>query len=186
MRTKVIPLPLTAERLSILRDEKNITQDRVAEELNISSETVKKIEQGKTNLTPERIRQFSKYYNVDSDYILGLSDLKSKATTSAAKTTGLSEESISFISGLSPNNKTVLERLLSQKEDFAAILDNLVPLLYTFENIESYRDTLSRMKNGSAVKHDLIEAKLRVEENKAITAPFYASQNFTELIKKIF
>ncbi len=190
MKTKVIPLPLTAQRLSDLRREKGISQEKLSEELSvideISTEQIKKIEQGKANITANRLRQFSQYYEVDSDYILGLSDSKNKATTSAAKTTGLSEDAISFISNLSPNNKAVLEKLLTQKEDFTAVLDELVPLLYAFENIEIYRDELSNMKTGKATEHDLIEANLKLEENKAITAPFYSSQKFTEVIKKAF
>lgn len=192
MKKKVIPLSETAERLSDLRREKKLTQEELAESLSesdsISVEQIKKIEQGKANLTPERLRQFSRFYGVDSDYILCLSDLRSKATTSAAETTGLSEDAVSFIAGLNPNNKKVLEKLLSQKETFTAVLDDLVPLLYAFKNIETYKSRISDLNKdiNNAGKVNLMETRKTLEENKTVTAPYYAAQAFGEVVKNAF
>lgn len=188
MRKRIIPLSLTAIRLSDLRNESNKTQSEVAEDLEISEASIKKYERGGTNLQPDKIRKLSKYYNVDSDYILGLSDKKSKATTSAAETTGLSESAISFISSLNENNKLVLERLLSDEENFTAMLDSLVPLLYFSKNIEIYKNKISDLSKSinNAGKVNLMETRKTLEENKLVTAPYYASQAFGEMVKNAF
>ena len=62
------------ERLKALRAEKNIGQNLLAKELGLSNASISYWETGKQEPTAEAIFKLAKYFNVSSDYILGLTD----------------------------------------------------------------------------------------------------------------
>ena len=65
------------EKIKKLRNEKNWTQDFVANRLNISSPALSRYESG--TCEPKdlaMVSEFAKLYNVTTDYLLGLSDEK--------------------------------------------------------------------------------------------------------------
>lgn len=57
-------------RLKELRRKKEITQEQVAAELNISVDTLRKNEQGIRGMSVELLDIYADYYNVDMDYIV--------------------------------------------------------------------------------------------------------------------
>lgn len=70
------------EKIKKLRNEKNWTQDFVANRLNISSPALSRYESG--TCEPKdlaMVSEFAKLYNVTTDYLLGLSDEKETVTT---------------------------------------------------------------------------------------------------------
>ncbi len=70
------------EKIKKLRNEKNWTQDFVANRLNISSPALSRYESG--TCEPKdlaMVSEFAKLYNVTTDYLLGLSDEKENIST---------------------------------------------------------------------------------------------------------
>ena len=59
-----------AERFRKIRNNAGMSQERFAEELDISVSTVKKIELNKNCVSREIIRRLNRKFNVSSDYIL--------------------------------------------------------------------------------------------------------------------
>lgn len=60
-------------RLKSLREENNISQQTVANFLNVSQRTYSYYENGRT-IPPRLLIQLAKYYNVSMDYMLGISN----------------------------------------------------------------------------------------------------------------
>lgn len=62
------------ERLRALRAEKNIGQNALAKELDISNASVSYWETGKQMPTAEAIYKIAQYFGVSADYLLGITD----------------------------------------------------------------------------------------------------------------
>ncbi|MBQ2740818.1 MAG: helix-turn-helix transcriptional regulator [Clostridia bacterium] len=62
------------ERLRYLRKEKNISQQDIAAILHIKQNTYSQYENGKRQLPIEILISLARFYNVSTDFILGLTD----------------------------------------------------------------------------------------------------------------
>jgi len=62
------------ERLKMLRTEKNIGQNLLAKDLELSNASISYWESGKQEPTAQAIFKLAKYFNVSADYLLGLKD----------------------------------------------------------------------------------------------------------------
>lgn len=62
-------------RLREIREEKGITQKRLAEYLHIRQNTYSQYENGQRQLPIETLIALAKFYNVSTDYILELTDV---------------------------------------------------------------------------------------------------------------
>ena len=58
------------DRLKYLRECKGITQDKLAEIVNVKKSTISKYENNKLEISNETLVKFAKYFNVTTDYIL--------------------------------------------------------------------------------------------------------------------
>lgn len=63
-----------AERLKSSRESCGLTQEQVAEKLSISIGTLSGYERGYRKPNPEMIAELAKLYNVQTDYLLGLTN----------------------------------------------------------------------------------------------------------------
>ena len=63
------------ERLRSLREERDLTQDRVAEILGISQRTYSDYESGRLRIPVDRLMALAKFYDCSIDYISGASDI---------------------------------------------------------------------------------------------------------------
>ncbi len=61
-------------RLRALREDRDITQSEIGKVLNKSQQGYNHIETGRAELKIEDLVTLCKYYNVSSDYIVGLCD----------------------------------------------------------------------------------------------------------------
>lgn len=57
-----------------IREHKNLKQNKVAKDLSITPYQLSRYENGKNKPDPEMIAKISIYYDVSSDYLLGLTD----------------------------------------------------------------------------------------------------------------
>ena len=67
-------LNLFAERLTGLIEEKKISKRGLAKILNVSAQSVSDWSTGKVQPTAENIYIVARFFNVSSDYLLGLED----------------------------------------------------------------------------------------------------------------
>ena len=63
-------------RLKELREDKDLNQKTIAEFLNIKQNTYSQYETGQRQIPIDALIKLSEYYNVSTDYILGLSKKK--------------------------------------------------------------------------------------------------------------
>ena len=66
------------KRIRELREDNDILQKDVAKILNTTQQHYSRIESGSTEITADRVIALANFYNVTSDYILGLSDQKER------------------------------------------------------------------------------------------------------------
>lgn len=62
------------ERIRVLREDSDKTQAEIAALLNVGQRTYCDYEHGKTRIPVDSLIILAKYYNVNMDYICGISD----------------------------------------------------------------------------------------------------------------
>lgn len=62
------------KRLKDLRNERGLTQEGLAKELNVDKSTIAKYETDKIEPSISMLKVIVKYFDVSADYMLGLSD----------------------------------------------------------------------------------------------------------------
>ncbi len=70
----IINLVNVGKKIKELREDKNLTQQEVADKLNIDRSNYSKYEHGKLELNLSMLATLAEIYNVSTDYILGLED----------------------------------------------------------------------------------------------------------------
>ncbi|MBQ9983437.1 MAG: helix-turn-helix transcriptional regulator [Lachnospiraceae bacterium] len=66
------------ERIREIREDNSMTQQKVADLLNIGQRTYADYESGKTRIPIDNIMILAKHYNVSLDYITGASNIKTE------------------------------------------------------------------------------------------------------------
>lgn len=64
------------QRLKDLREDNEFKQADIAKILNMTQQQYSKIEKGITEITADRLIKLSILYNVSTDYLLGLTNIK--------------------------------------------------------------------------------------------------------------
>ncbi len=67
-----------SKRLIYLRDKKGITQQELADNLNITRQSLSLYEKAERTINIELLAKIADFFNVSTDYLLGLSDVKSQ------------------------------------------------------------------------------------------------------------
>lgn len=63
-------------RIKELRKERGIRQEALAAKINVSQQTISRIETGENSLPADLLIQLSKFFHVSVDYILKISDIR--------------------------------------------------------------------------------------------------------------
>lgn len=66
------------ERIRHIREDSELTQQKVADILHIGQRTYADYESGKTRIPVDNLMLLAKFYNVSMDYITGASDIKTE------------------------------------------------------------------------------------------------------------
>ena len=69
-----------SKRLRDLADKAGTTQTQLAKEMGIDRGVFFKDCSGERSVTLERLQKYSKYFNVSTDYLLGLTDIQTPET----------------------------------------------------------------------------------------------------------
>ena len=64
------------ERIRMLREDSDLTQQKVADLLHVGQRTYADYESGKIRIPIDNIMILAKFYNVSMDYITGASNIK--------------------------------------------------------------------------------------------------------------
>lgn len=62
----------TNEKLKALREDRDLTQEKIATILGTTQQQIYKYEKGIQEMTISRLRTLCEYYGVSADYVLGL------------------------------------------------------------------------------------------------------------------
>lgn len=73
------------ERLKSLRKSKRLTQDQLAEVLNIGIQSIKRYETGKQDASSTHLVLIADFFHVSTDYLLGRSNNPDMAEASSGK-----------------------------------------------------------------------------------------------------
>lgn len=84
-------------RLVILREELNLTKREAAEKLNLPYTTYSNYENDEREPNSEMLIKISKFYNVSTDFLLGLTPIRKKENEQMCEVLGLSEKSIEHL-----------------------------------------------------------------------------------------
>lgn len=63
-------------RIKELRENRRLMQEILASELNITQQSLSKYERDITTIKIDILKRIAKYFNVTTDYLLGVSDVK--------------------------------------------------------------------------------------------------------------
>lgn len=63
-------------RIKELRENRRLIQEILASELNITQQSLSKYERDITTIKVDILKRIAKYFNVTTDYLLGVSDVK--------------------------------------------------------------------------------------------------------------
>lgn len=66
------------KRIRDLREDNDINQSKIADLLNVCQKTYSDYELGKTRIPIDSLIILAKFYNVDMNYISGVSDIKAE------------------------------------------------------------------------------------------------------------
>lgn len=88
------------ERLKNLRETTGLSQNKLAEILNISRVSLSYYENGERTPDIEILDKVSKYFKVTCDYLLGSTDNKSKENIFASEKIGLSDNAIAKLNNV--------------------------------------------------------------------------------------
>ncbi len=96
-----------AERLGILRTKQNLSQQQLAEKININRETIAKYETVKRIPSYEHLTKFAEYFHVSTDYLLGLQGepTNNPVEITVTEYTGLTKEAVDKLHKISIQNK---------------------------------------------------------------------------------
>lgn len=67
-------------RIKSLREKRGLIQERLATELGITQQMLSKYEKNTDTIKVDILKKLAKYFNVTTDYLLGLSDVKRNLT----------------------------------------------------------------------------------------------------------
>lgn len=103
-------MSIVGKRLQFLREQANLTQEKIAACLKITQQTYSRYETGQIDLPLRHLEALSHYYHVSADYILGLSSIPrippELSTPFTAKITN--REFLSYVQKFSPGSKKML------------------------------------------------------------------------------
>ena len=129
-----------SKKIKELREQNNITQNKLANDLFIKQQTVAQWENGSRALKADSIISLAKYFNVSTDYLLGLTENTS---------TNISEIGISNKTGFSTLTvenilKIILDKIINELlksdllEKFEELKENNIKLINLYQTDSIY------------------------------------------------
>ncbi len=134
------PFALTLNKLLV---ERNIDQDQMAEDLDISTGALSGYRNGQGNPTLDVIYRIAEYLQVDCNYLI--TGVKAEHYKISSYT-GLSDKAINYIHSLDDDGKQILNKLI--EANISGVLDGIECAFRTIE--------MSRGIDSQKIKNDLL------------------------------
>ena len=109
--------PQVQNRVRALRKERGLRQEELAGRLNVSQQTISRIENGGNSLAPEILASLSRFFNVSVDYILCLSDYRGTYEL-AVSVNGMMEENYKLCEMYDRLDKVKRKLIMELMEEF--------------------------------------------------------------------
>lgn len=110
-----------SKRLVQLREQRGITQQELADKLEITRQSLSLYEKAERTINIELLAKIADFFDVSTDYLMGRTDVSSmnEDIQTVGKVTGLSENAINNIIELQtfPNSFKILDYFLEYKDD---------------------------------------------------------------------
>lgn len=150
---------------SDLRNEKGLSQTELANKLSCNKQLISKLESGERALSMAMLKKYAIFFNVSTDYLLGLTDNKTtdKELQEVCNYTGLNEKAITRISVMKNYCMDYNGTQVSGTDAFEALNEYLIS--FASENASVY---VAKMKeiNEDYLLHCLIQCIYKDDRNK--------------------
>lgn len=176
-----IPIGVRIERLRL---RINKTQMDVAEAIGVKRVTVTQWESGTRKVKPEMIVALAQYFNVTSDYLLGLSDVKNTDPEQKSRIDKMTEKIADYYGIESQKNQLVEEMaeltqaiiklwrykngVLYKKITEKELLTNMVGEM---ADVRLVLNQLIYLMDAAAEVQDVVEHKVNREMDRIVDAP---------------
>lgn len=156
------------ENLKALRQKRNLTQEKLAEFLNVSFQTISKWERGDTYPDISMLPEIALFFNVSVDDLLGINKAENeekllKQLEAFDKLTDGKQREVIILELKKnyPNDHRVLLRYMTQLIHFSDALDSLSKVTAIYENIQ---ENCSNDKIRITAKRELAEFYKKIAE----------------------
>lgn len=148
------------DRLKQLRQEKKITQSELSKALNVAKTTIASYEQGINEPGLSMLVKISQYFDVTTDYLIGLSEGRSVDNQEISQKIGINDEAI--------NTLRQLKKLSLINVHNRSQMENVNALIGDFDAL-------------SAISDYLISP---IDNKKYVVCKYYISQNGEDLLNE--
>ena len=111
---------LVGQRIRILREENDITQNELGEKLSVSKTTISHYENDSRTPSIETLIQLADFFQVDLDYILGVESVG----YSEKRSVQMSDEEIDFI--LELRRMMTYKKIISNPKKYVKAIENKI------------------------------------------------------------
>lgn len=152
---------MIGERLKQLRIKNGLKQQELADMFGLSSGTISFYESEQRKPDIDFIVAIAKYFDVSTDYLLGLTNAIDKENIDISKVTGLNDFSL-----------TILEKSSKEKNNTAADIINTIVVMSSFKMLVNLIN--DKDKDIKEVQEDIADSKIKdiltmdKEQQKAI------------------
>lgn len=165
------------DRYAELRESKNLSIAQLSKEIKCNAKTISFYENGSRGMPSNVILKYSEFFNVSSDYLLGLSDVKTKNTDIVAihDVIGLSDKAICLLMTekiIGNDKKIKLLNFLCEQE-----LD---------EFLTAIKAKQKYAKSGKTEYFDTEECNNTIKIDVETTFKVYSETLFWQLVEKYY
>ena len=147
---------MITKRIKELREDKGLTIKALAEELGLNVATLSTYERGTREPSINTIIQLAKYFDVTSDYLLGVSDNKTQENAVIGKELGLSDMSISKLTEINAKKEQYYIKALNMLIEHEKILHSISNYFHSETSSKSFylmeKDCLNYVSEGTVYK----------------------------------